>query len=35
MVSLGVLFIVASLLRYGRLPPELRYDPMAHDLIVE
>lgn len=35
LVSLGALFIVASLLRYGRLPPELRYDPHAQDLMVE
>jgi predicted ATP-grasp superfamily ATP-dependent carboligase len=35
LVSLGVLFIVASLLRYGRLPPELKYDPLARDLMVE
>ncbi len=35
LVSLGVLFIVASLLRYGRLPPELKYDPEAQDLMVE
>jgi predicted ATP-grasp superfamily ATP-dependent carboligase len=35
LVSLGALFIVASLLRYGRLPPELKYDPAARDLMVE
>jgi predicted ATP-grasp superfamily ATP-dependent carboligase len=35
LVSLGALFIVASLLRYGRLPPELKYDPLARDLMVE
>jgi len=35
LVSLGALFIVASLLRYGRLPPELKYDPTGRDLMVE
>ena len=35
LVSLGILFIVASLLRYGRLPPELKYDPLAKDLMVQ
>jgi predicted ATP-grasp superfamily ATP-dependent carboligase len=35
LVSLGALFIVASLLRYGRLPPELKYDPAGRDLTVE
>ena len=35
LVSLGVLFIVASLLRHGRLPPELKYDPLAKDLMVQ
>jgi predicted ATP-grasp superfamily ATP-dependent carboligase len=35
LVSLGALFIVASLLRHGRLPPELKYDPAARDLMVE
>ncbi len=35
LVSLGALFIVASLLRYGRLPPELRYDPQGQDMMVE
>lgn len=35
LVSLGALFIVASLLRYGRLPPEFHYDPTARDFRVE
>ena len=35
LVSLGALFIVASLLRYGHLPPELIYDPSARDMMVE
>jgi hypothetical protein len=35
LVSLGVLFIVASLLRHGRLPPEIRYDPTGRDLMVD
>jgi predicted ATP-grasp superfamily ATP-dependent carboligase len=35
LVSLGALFIIASLLRYGRLPPEVKYDPMALNLMVE
>ena len=35
LVSLGALFIVASLMRYGRLPPELKYDPTGRDLTVE
>jgi predicted ATP-grasp superfamily ATP-dependent carboligase len=35
LVSLGALFIVASLLRHGRLPPELKYDPTGRDLMVE
>ncbi len=35
LVSLGALFIVASLLRYGQLPPEIRYDPGGQDLKVE
>lgn len=35
LVSLGVLFIVGSLLRHGKLPPELRYDPSGKDLMVE
>jgi predicted ATP-grasp superfamily ATP-dependent carboligase len=35
LVSLGALFIVASLLRHGRLPPEIKYDPAARDLMVE
>ena len=35
LVSLGALFIVASLMRYGQLPPELRYDPGGQDLTVE
>ncbi len=35
LVSLGALFIVASLLRHGRLPPELRYDATGRDLMVE
>ena len=35
LVSLGILFIVASLLRHGRLPPELKYDPLAKDMMVQ
>jgi predicted ATP-grasp superfamily ATP-dependent carboligase len=35
LVSLGALFIVASLLRYGRLPPEIKYDPTGQDLMVD
>ena len=35
LVSLGALFVVASLLRHGRLPPELRYDPTASDFRIE
>jgi len=35
LVSLGALFVVASLIRYGRLPPELKYDPDARGLVVE
>jgi predicted ATP-grasp superfamily ATP-dependent carboligase len=35
LVSLGVLFIVASLLRHGRLPPEIKYDPTGRDLTVD
>jgi predicted ATP-grasp superfamily ATP-dependent carboligase len=35
LVSLGALFIVASLLRYGRLPPEIKYDPSGRDLMVD
>jgi hypothetical protein len=35
LVSLGTLFVVASLLRHGRLPPEFRYDPTARDFRVE
>jgi predicted ATP-grasp superfamily ATP-dependent carboligase len=35
LVSLGALYIVASLIRHGRLPPELGYDPAARDLMVE
>lgn len=35
LVSLGALFIVASLLRYGRLPPEIKYDPTGRDLMVD
>jgi predicted ATP-grasp superfamily ATP-dependent carboligase len=35
LVSLGVLFIVASLLRHGRLPPEIKYDPTGQDLTVD
>jgi predicted ATP-grasp superfamily ATP-dependent carboligase len=35
MISLGVLFILASLMRYGRLPPELKYEAHAHDLPAE
>jgi len=34
LVSLGWLFVVASLIRHGRLPPELKNDPMATDLVV-
>jgi predicted ATP-grasp superfamily ATP-dependent carboligase len=35
LVSLGILFIVASLMRHGRLPPELKYDPAMKDLMVQ
>jgi len=35
LVSLGALFIVASLLRHGRLPPEIKYDPTGRDLMVD
>ncbi|WP_158918655.1 ATP-grasp domain-containing protein [Caulobacter sp. S45] len=35
LVSLGALFVLASLMRHGRLPPELRYDSKASDLMVE
>jgi predicted ATP-grasp superfamily ATP-dependent carboligase len=35
LVSLGALFIVASLLRHGRLPPEIKYDPTGRDLLVD
>lgn len=35
LVSLGALFIVASLLRHGRLPPELTYDPSARNMMVK
>jgi predicted ATP-grasp superfamily ATP-dependent carboligase len=35
LVSLGALFIVASLLRHGRLPPEIKYDPAGRDLMVD
>lgn len=35
LVSLGALFVLASLMRYGKLPPELRYDSEAHELAVE
>jgi predicted ATP-grasp superfamily ATP-dependent carboligase len=35
LVSLGALFIVASLLRHGRLPPEIKYDPGDQDLMVD
>jgi len=35
LVSLGALFVVASLIRHGRLPPELRYDPQARGLFVD
>lgn len=35
LVSLGALFVVASLLRHGKLPPELRYDSDARGLVVD
>jgi predicted ATP-grasp superfamily ATP-dependent carboligase len=35
LVSLGALFIVASLLRHGRLPPEIKYDPTGRDMMVD
>lgn len=35
LVSLGALFVVASLIRHGKLPPELKYDPDARGLVVE
>lgn len=35
LVSLGALFVLASLMRYGKLPPELRYDAEAEDLSPE
>ncbi len=35
LVSLGALFVVASLIRHGKLPPELRYDADARGLVVE
>jgi hypothetical protein len=35
LVSLGALFVVASLMRHGRLPPELTYDPNAEGLVAE
>jgi predicted ATP-grasp superfamily ATP-dependent carboligase len=35
LVSLGALFVVASLMRHGRLPPELTYDPKAEGLVAE
>jgi hypothetical protein len=35
LVSLGALFIVASLLRHGRLPPEIKYDPTGRDMTVD
>ena len=35
LVSLGALFILASLLRHGRLPPEIKYDPTGRDLMVD
>jgi hypothetical protein len=35
LVSLGALFVLASLMRYGKLPPELRYDPEPHELAIE
>jgi predicted ATP-grasp superfamily ATP-dependent carboligase len=35
LVSLGALFVVASLMRHGRLPPELTYDPRADGLVVD
>ncbi len=35
LVSLGALFIVASLLRHGRLPPEIKYDPTSQDMTVD
>lgn len=34
LVSLGALFVLASLMRYGELPPELRYDADADDLSI-
>ena len=35
LVSLGALFVLASLIRHGKLPPELKYDPDARGLVVE
>lgn len=35
LVSLGALFVLASLMRYGKLPPELRYDPEAKELAID
>ena len=35
LVSLGALFVVASLIRHGKLPPELKYDADARGLVVE
>ena len=32
---LSIIVIVASLLRYGQLPPEIRYDPAGKDRRVE
>jgi predicted ATP-grasp superfamily ATP-dependent carboligase len=32
LVSLGALFVVTSLLRHGKLPPEILFDPKAPDL---
>lgn len=32
LVSLGALFVVTSLLRHGKLPPEIKFDPEAADL---
>lgn len=35
LVSLGALFIVGSLIRHGRLPPEMKYDASGRDMMVE
>lgn len=35
LVSLGALFVVASLIRHGKLPPELKYDTDARGLVMD